>query len=100
MKTSLDPDGGIESIENDKDMPVHLKFLRKILICAFAVLKFFGKIRRKCEKTHIESSLVARFCFCASTTAGIIEKQDPFKKIDLGLFEREIRGSRVGKIEI
>jgi len=39
VKTSLDPEDSIESIENDKNIPLHLK-LRKIHICAFALLKF------------------------------------------------------------
>jgi len=40
VKTSLDPEDSIELIDNDKKMPLHLNFLRKIHICAFAVLKF------------------------------------------------------------
>jgi len=40
VKTSLDPEDSIESIENDKNIYLHLKVLKKIPICAFAVLKF------------------------------------------------------------
>jgi len=39
VKTSLDPEKGIESTENDKNIPLHLKFLRKVYVCAFATLK-------------------------------------------------------------
>jgi len=44
MKTSLDAKDSIESIWNDKSMPLHLTFLRKIHVCEVAVLKF-SKIR-------------------------------------------------------
>jgi len=40
VKTSLDPRDSKKSNENDKNGPLHLNFLRKIHICAFAVLKF------------------------------------------------------------
>jgi len=43
VKTSLDPENKVESIENDKNIPLHSKFLRKIHFCAFAVLKFLAK---------------------------------------------------------
>ena len=40
MKTSLDPEDSIELIENNQKIPLLLKFLRKIHICALALLKF------------------------------------------------------------
>jgi len=41
MATSQDLRDSKESNENDKYIPVHLTFLRKIQICAFAVLNFW-----------------------------------------------------------
>jgi len=40
VKTSLDPRDSKDSNENDTNLPFHLKFVKKILICAFAALKF------------------------------------------------------------
>jgi len=39
-KTFLDAENSKESNEFDKNIPLHLKFLRKIYICIFAVLIF------------------------------------------------------------
>jgi len=36
----MDPRDSKESNENDKNIPLHLTFLRKISICTFPVLKF------------------------------------------------------------
>jgi len=43
VKTSLDARDSKESNENDKNIPSHLKLLKKIHICAFAVLNFLRK---------------------------------------------------------
>jgi len=78
VKTSLDPKDRIELIENDKKISLQSKFWTKIHICALPYWNF-SKIRGKCEKTHIASSLAARSVFWASTTVGIVEKQDRFE---------------------
>ena len=41
LKTSLDSDDSKESNELDKNVPLHLTFLRKIHICIFAILIFW-----------------------------------------------------------
>jgi len=41
VKTSLDARDSEESNGNDKNIPLHLKFLRKIHIYAFAILHFW-----------------------------------------------------------
>jgi len=41
MKTSLNARGNTESNQNDKNVPLRLKLLVKIYICAFAVLNFY-----------------------------------------------------------
>jgi len=49
VKTSLNAGDKKESNENDKHIPLHLKYLSKIHICAFAVLDFwqnFEKIQK------------------------------------------------------
>jgi len=40
VKTSLDPEDRISSIENDKTTPLHWKVLSKTYISALAALKF------------------------------------------------------------
>jgi len=40
VKTSQDPRDSKDSNENDTNLPFHLTFVKKILICAFAELKF------------------------------------------------------------
>ena len=41
VKTSLDPWDNKESNENDKNIPLHVKFLKKIHVCVFAVLNYW-----------------------------------------------------------
>jgi len=49
VKTSLDACESKESNELDKSIPSHLKVLRKIDICAFALL-IFWKVSEKIKK--------------------------------------------------
>jgi len=60
VKTSLDPRDNKESNENDKNTPLHLTFLRKNHICAFAVLKFwqnFEKMRKHVSRNPFSLSV-------------------------------------------
>ena len=51
VETSLDLGDRNVSNENDKNIPLHLTFLRKIYICAFAVLNFWQNFEK--IQTHV-----------------------------------------------
>jgi len=68
VKTSLDAEDSTESHERDKNVLLHLKFLRRIHIYAFAIL-IFGNFRRKSKNLFSASRLVFSIVFCASPTS-------------------------------
>ena len=53
-KTSMDAGDSMDSNEIDKNIPSHLKVLRKMRICAFALLIFLAIFRenRKTRFSH------------------------------------------------
>ena len=96
VKTSLDLWDSKESHVNDKNMPLRLKFLRKIYICALPYWNF-SKIRSKCEYNplRIPSSL-SDPVFWRFADRRNSRKQDPFEKTPFGLFSRgKIWGQKV-----
>jgi len=94
VKTSLDPWDSKESNENDKNIPLHVKFLKKIHVCAFAVLNYWQNSVRM-EKTFPAYRLVYPIRFFASPTTGILEKQDPVEKSLFGPLWGEIWGAKL-----
>jgi len=93
VKTPLDPRDNKESNENNKNIPLHLKFFRKIFICAVAVLIFWQNFE-KIQKHVPASRLALPIRFLSFADRRNTQKQDPFKQVGSGRFGREIRGSK------
>jgi len=69
VKTFLDAKECLESNELDTNIPIYLEFLRKIYICAFAVLifwKFSKKIKNSFPASHLAFPIryQAKFLTC------------------------------------
>jgi len=81
-----------ESYERDKNIPLHLKVLRKIHICIFAVLISWRLKKNKKLLHRIRLTFPIRFlCFADRRNP---QKQDPLKKVGLGQLGGNIRGSK------
>jgi len=87
VKTSLDARDSDQSNEHDKNISLHLKFLKKIHICAFALLNFCQnseKIQK--DSTFCASRLTFPIRFFRYVDRRNTQKQDPFKKSRIGPF--------------
>jgi len=93
MKTSLSSRDSTESNAKDKNIPLHLKFLRKIHICAFAVLNF-------CQNFEKNGKHVLRIPFSLSDL--VLALRRPPEYSTTGSFRKKsdqalLGGSRVSK---
>ena len=93
MKTYLSSRDSTESNAKDKNIPLHLKFLRKIHICAFAVLNF-------CQNFEKNGKHVPRIPFSLSDL--VLALRRPPEYSTTGSFRKKsdqalLGGSRVSK---
>jgi len=74
VKTSLDARDSKESNELDKNIPLFLKYLRKIYMCAFSVVTFW-QFSEKIEK------FVPRFMFSLSDPVFALRQRLKYPRI-------------------